>query len=197
MLVWLALLISLFGPVQEIVKAVTPVVDDERFARKSRGISTIFGYYGDRYGRGATRCLRDEDGRKRPVDPEHDVGIAHRDLDCGAVVHLTNMETGKSIRAVVIDAGPWGAISKHPETGEQFWYVKRHAQHRPGKDLCPARNCPVGKWRGIADLTPKAAELLGHDGWARIELVYDKRDLRSYKRLQDAKQRQQDRKNQS
>ncbi len=192
MLAWLALLTSLLSPLSIIEAA-----PDPQFTRTSRGVSTIFGYRGDRYGSGPTRCLRDEYGRKRPVDPENDVGIAHRDLDCGAVVYLTNLETGKSVRAVVIDAGPWGAISKHPETGEQFWYVKRHAYDRPGKDVCPARNCPVGRWRGIADLTPKAAELLGHDGWARIELVYDKRDLRSYKRLQDAKQRQRDRRNQT
>lgn len=159
------------------------------------GIATIFGYPGDRWGSGPTRCLYDEHGRKRPVDPEHDIGIAHRQLDCGAVVHLTNLETGKSLRAVVVDAGPWGAISHQP-TGEAFWYVKHHAYERPSRAVCPTGRCPVGKWRGIADLTPKAAELLDHDGWARIVLTYDRRDLRSYKRLQRMRQRQHDKRNQ-
>jgi len=164
--------------------------------RTSRGISTIFGYYGDRYGRSPTRCLYDDDGNKRPVDPEHDIGIAHRDLDCGAVVYITNLETGLSIRAVVVDAGPWGAMSKNA-AGKPIWYVKKNTNARPGRDVCPSRKCPVGRWRGIADLTPKAAELLGHDGWAKIVLTYDKRDLRSYKRLQKAKEAHEDRRNQS
>jgi hypothetical protein len=199
MLFWLSFLASLFGPANalEIAKILAPAADAPQYRRASKGISTIFGYKGDRYGSGATRCLRDELGRKRPVDPERDIGIAHRELDCGAVVHLTNMETGKTVRAVVIDAGPWGAMSKNPATGERFWYIKRHREDRPGKADCPAQNCPVGKWRGIADLTPKAAELLDHDGWARIKLVYDKRDLRSYKRLEKARQQQRDRRNQT
>jgi hypothetical protein len=165
----------------------------------SKGISTIFGYEGDRWGSGPTRCLKDENGNKRPVNPDletGDIGIAHRRLDCGAIVYLTNMETGITIRAEVIDAGPWGANSYNPDTGEKFWYVKLHRGDKPKKDKCPSLKCPEGKYRGIVDLTPRAAHLLGHDGWARIHLTYDKRDLRSWKRLEKAKQRQRDRRNQ-
>jgi len=171
-------------------------IPKSRHSKVSKGISTIFGYHGDKYGSGATRCLLDENGKKRPVDPDTDVGIAHRTLDCGAVVYLTNVETGVTIRAVVVDAGPYGATTKDPVTGEKIWYIKRGRGQRPSKKECPSQQCKEGRYRGIADLTPKAAELLGHDGWAWIRLVYDKRDLRSYRRLQKARQRQRDRRNQ-
>ena len=147
----------------------------------TKGIATIFGYAGDKYGSGPTRCLRDEAGKRRPVDPENDVGIAHRYLDCGAVVYVTNLETGKTIRAVVVDAGPWGAVSRNPDTGKWVWYIKRHRHAKPPKGKCPSQRCPVGRYRGIVDLTPKAAELLDHDGWAKVKLVYDRRDLRWHK----------------
>jgi hypothetical protein len=168
-------------------------IPKSRYSKVSKGISTIFGYKGDKYGSGKTRCLRNKTGRLRPVDPENDIGIAHRYLDCGAVVYLTNRETGKTIRTVVLDAGPYGASTIDPATGEKVWYIKRKPGQLPSKEDCPSQLCKEGRYRGIADLTPEAARLLGHDGWAHVKLVYDRRDLRWYRRLQKAKQRQRDR----
>lgn len=184
---WLA--IALFGVIRSHAYA-------DAYTVTEQGIATVFGYPGDKLGRGRTRCLYDVHGRRRPVDPERDIGIAHRELDCGAVVYVTNLETGLTLQAVVVDAGPWGALTTHP-SGKRVWYVKRSPWHRPGRDVCPSQRCKPGKWRGIADLTPRAAKLLGHDGWARVRLVYDKRDLRWYKALQRARQRQLDRRNQT
>jgi len=175
---------------------ILPTAEDVKQLKVVEGIATVFGHPNDYYSGGTTRCLYDENGRKRAVRPD-DVGVAHRELDCGAVVYVTNLETGKSVRAVVVDAGPWGAISTRPSTGNKFWYVKKHKYHRPGPTKCPSRRCKVGRWRGIVDLTPRAAALIDHDGWARVRIVYDKRDLRWYKKLQQAKQRRADRVNRS
>ncbi len=137
-----------------------------------RGLSTIFGSPGDKFAGGATRCLRDESGKPRRVRPD-DIGVAHRRLRCGSRVVVRSVRTGKVIITTVIDAGPYGAGRAGVD-----WYIKRRADTRPPG--CPT--CAPLPWRGIADLTPRAAALIDHNGLDRVELFYDKRNYRRRRR---------------
>ena len=136
---WLMLLISLMSPAPEVCS------------------SSEFGYEGDYLAGGRARHLG------RPVDPTHDIGIAHRTLPLGSVVLLNVPKMGTWVFAVVIDRGPYGRID---ETGS--WYNGAEEWRECGR----RSSCyPEGtRWRGCADLTPKTARLLSHDGWERIRI---------------------------
>lgn len=101
--------------------------------------ASVFGTPGDRWVGGDAFCL----GRRVNAT---DVGVAHRTLKCGTPLLLTNPRTRKRTIAVVVDRGPYGALD---EAGT--WFVRRTSTEG-------------GQWRGCLDLTPKAAELLGHNG---------------------------------
>ena len=126
-------------------------------APPERCSSTQFGYDGDVYAGGRAKHLG------RPVDPQHDIGIAHRTLPLGSLVllHVPDKETW--VVAVVIDRGPYGRIAK-----DGSWYNGASDWKRCGRN----EKCyPKGsRWNGCADLTPRAGRLLKHDGWERIEL---------------------------
>lgn len=132
---WLFILVSLLTPIEQCN-------------------STIFGYKGDEYAGGNALYLR------RPVDPEHDIGIAHRTLPLGSMVLLHVPKNNTWTAAVVIDRGPYGRTD-----AEGNWYNgaiewKKGRRFRKGS-----------RWNGCVDLTPKAAKLLKHDGWEKI-VVY-------------------------
>lgn len=107
--------------------------------------STFFGTPGDKWAGGDALYLR------RPIN-DRDVGIAHRSLKLGSAVVIVHARTGLFTVAQVVDRGPYGAI--HPDG---HWYVKK-------------RKAWPGKWRGCADLTPRTARLIGHDGWDRVHV---------------------------
>lgn len=111
--------------------------------------STVFGAPGDVWAGGDAYCLG------APVGP-YTVGIAHRFLPCGTPVLIRNARTGRSMVVPVVDHGPYGAL-----LDDGTWVVKKKAGD-------------PGRWRGCADLTPFTALLLGHDGWDRVELSYDR-----------------------
>ena len=119
--------------------------------------STEFGYQGDYLAGGKALHLG------RPVDPQHDVGIAHRTLPLGSMVvlHIPSRDTWTT--AVVIDRGPYGRLDS-----DGSWYNGASDWKRCGRK----RGCypPDTAWRGCADLTPKTAELLEHDGWEQIHI---------------------------
>jgi hypothetical protein len=118
--------------------------------------STIFGTAED-YASGSAgttaRYLR------RPVDPATDVGIAHRTLPLGTVVLLYQPKARVWAMAVVIDRGPYGRLDK-----DGAWY-NGAAEWRAGR-----RYRPGSRWNGCADLTPRLALQLQHDGWERVRL---------------------------
>jgi hypothetical protein len=118
--------------------------------------STIFGYEGDKYSGSKALYLG------RPVDPEHDIGIAHRGLPLGSLVVLHVPKRDTFVVAVVIDRGPYGRIDKDGNwyNGASEWkaHVRRNKPYSPGS-----------RWNGCIDITPRAAELLEHDGWEVVQ----------------------------
>ena len=128
------------------------------------GNSTIFGYKGDKWQGGKAFCI------KEYVWKTNVVGVAHRSLPCGWKVQLTNLRTGLSVIATVVDRGPYGA-----GTPGHDWYVKRKQDEPPPASLCQSigdAECKPRPWRGIIDLTPEAAKAIDHDGFERIKLQY-------------------------
>ena len=119
--------------------------------------STQFGYEGDKYAGGRALHLG------RPVNPETDVGIAHRTLPLGSQVLLHVPKRGTWTVAVVIDRGPYGRIDANGD-----WYngASDWKRCRRKKDCYPKGS----RWNGCADLTPRAGTFLSHDGWERIEV---------------------------
>lgn len=113
-------------------------------AEAETGKATRFAYVGDRQDGDTMRCL----GR-RLYDGEQ--GIAHRTLPCGTLVRVTNLRTGRSVVAPVVDRGPWGAML------DGAWVVKR-------------RRRDPGVWRGIADLAPATVAALQHRSFDRVRL---------------------------
>jgi hypothetical protein len=107
--------------------------------------STIFGQPGDKWAGGNALYLR------RPVN-RHDEGIAHRTLPIGSRVLVRNIRTGKASTATVIDRGPYGAIHRGK------WVLKKRAHHK-------------GRWRGCADLTPRTARLIEHNGREQVAVT--------------------------
>jgi hypothetical protein len=108
-------------------------------APDERCSSTIFGQPGDKWAGGNALALG------RPVAPD-DIGIAHRRLPLRSVVLLRNERTGRATLATVLDRGPYGATMP-----DGSWGLKR-------------RHSEPGAWKGCADLTPRAASILEHDG---------------------------------
>lgn len=73
------------------------------------------------------------------INPYAVMGIAHRTLPCGTRVELTNVATGRAVKATVVDLGPCSS----------------------GK--CPLR-VRLRKW----DLLPPVARALGSGGLVRV-----------------------------
>lgn len=150
---WLMLLISLMSSAPEVCS------------------SSEFGYEGDYLAGGRARHLG------RPVDPLHDIGIAHRTLPLGSVVLLNVPKRGTWVFAVVIDRGPYGRT--RPKGSEcleddrllangRCWYNGAEEWRKCRRQgSCYSEG---SRWRGCADLTPKTARLLSHDGWERIRI---------------------------
>lgn len=127
-------------------------------------LSTQFGHKGDGYGGRTPTVLYN-----RPVSSA-DVGIAHRSLPMGARVLVTNLRTGKSVVATVIDRGPWGKVD---EKGN--WFNGRKQRKRKGR------------YRGCADLTPRLVQLLGHNKkeLVKLELLGEDKWKTTTKKLAD------------
>ena len=106
------------------------------------GTASIFGYPGDKWAGGDAICL------KRPINNK-DVGIAHRWWPCGTKVAIYNFRTNKWVQAKVVERGPYGATLRGK------WVLKR-------------RQSDPGTYRGVADLTPRAARLLNHNGFETV-----------------------------
>lgn len=150
----------------ELLSALT--VDPEPMLTEALGpptecVSTIFGTKGDKWAGGGALYLG------RPVDPQRDIGIAHRTLPVGSLVVLQNpLKPDKWVVATVVDRGPYGALLAPDEEPAESQTCRTR---RDGKVWCvkKKRERP-GKWRGCVDTTPKAAKLLEHNGFQRIRL---------------------------
>lgn len=107
-------------------------------------IASVFGYEDDEHKGGEAICVH------RNLRPD-EIGIASRDLPCGAKVMLINPRNGRKVVARVVDHGPFGA-----KVGRK-WVIKR-------KETDP------GIWRGCLDITRQTQKVLRHNGFE--ELTY-------------------------
>ena len=123
-------------------------------------LSTQFGHPGDGYG-GRTPTIY----YGRPVSAE-DMGIAHRTLPIGSTVLVLNVRTGKSAKALVIDRGPYGKLD---EKGRWFNGI-RHKKRK-------------GNYRGCADLTPRLAKTIDHNGKETVQLTLLKKGRKRWRRF--------------
>lgn len=106
------------------------------------GQASNFGWHSDAMRGGDAACIHRE---IRPTD----IGVASRDLPCGSRIVITNIRTGLSTNAIVIDHGPYGAVYKGR------WVLKRRETDR-------------GEWRGILDLSLGAARRIQHNGFEPV-----------------------------
>ncbi len=106
-------------------------------SRPRAGLATTFGNIDKRTGKtekmagGKFFCL----GRK--VD-QKTVGVAHRWLPCGTMVLLVNIRNGRTVRAPVIDRGPYWAVPRscsHSALGR----FPGHACWKRGRAIVKAR----------------------------------------------------------
>ena len=123
-------------------------------------LSTQFGHPGDGYG-GRTPTIY----YQRPVSKD-DIGIAHRRFPIGSLVKVTNVRTGKSAKARVIDRGPYGKLDSRGR-----WFNGQKHKDREGI------------YRGCADLTPRLARAIGHNGKEIVRIVWLKNGRKRSNRL--------------
>jgi hypothetical protein len=139
------------------------------------GIASRFGDPGDKHVGGTLACKPKE----RVSLTEHQCAIRSKRYKCGTILILENKRTGQRSWCAVADRGPYGAnvfaqqegrwVPVLTESGRKAWYVKKRKSHNPPDDLCPSGNC-VGRWRGVADLSPAVSDALGHNGFERVRV---------------------------
>lgn len=84
---------------------------------------------------------------------------AHRELPCGTIINIKRVDTGKIVRAVVGDRGPFGAcISFHGHTracglGSKWINGRNFVKNK--------RPMKLASWRGILDMSIPLAKRLG------------------------------------
>lgn len=135
------------------------VAFEDAYGKPKTCISTIFGQKNDKWAGGNALYLG------RPIDPEKDVGIAHRTLPMGSKVVLLNPKNNKWVVATVMDAGPYGAMLRKGEKPAPGQICKKK---KTGTWCVKKNKSQPGKWRGCVDTTPLAAKMLGHNGYQNI-----------------------------
>lgn len=154
----LSLLLTLLGFREP---GVTEALVNGRFGKPKKCISTIFGMKRDKWAGGNALYLG------RPIKPKVDVGIAHRTLPVGSLVLLQNPKKKfRWVVAQVLDRGPYGAYLRE---GEEPAEGQTCEEKKMGTWCVKLRKSAPGEWRGCVDTTPKAAKLLGHNGYQRIK----------------------------
>lgn len=145
----------------------TRVQNQMNLTQCQEGVASVFGF-DLKDSSGPARCTG------RAVDPESEMGIAHRSLPCGTRVYVVNPRTGRRAYAKVIDRGPYGAAASLRDGAT--WYVKRRADSGPPPRVCSTLEsrgepCEPLPWRGVADLTPAVARTLRHNGLEPVVVV--------------------------
>lgn len=111
------------------------------------GRAAVYGHVGDRHAGGPLACTGQ---RLRP----RDLVCAHRTLPCGTAVIVRSERTQRVATCLVLDRGPYGAQLP----GGKF-VIKTRAEQR-------------GTWRGVVDLSPGVAEMLGVHDTEPVMLIY-------------------------
>lgn len=91
-------------------------------------------------------------------------GIAHRTLPCGTMVLITNIRNGKSVRAPVIDRGPYWIVPT--KCSRDDYGFPSHACWNRGRAKVSRYLDPASgiTFASCADLTPPVARAIGLNG---------------------------------
>jgi len=111
------------------------------------GLAAVYGYPGDRLAGGPLACT----GRMLRAE---DRVCAHRTLPCGTPLLIQSLRSKRIATCQVLDRGPYGA--RLP--GGRFIIKKR-----PGGR---------GTWRGVVDMAPAVASMLGVNALEPVRLIY-------------------------
>ncbi len=155
------------------------VLASKRTPNLTACIATQFAHKGDKWAGEKFFCTRRKVSHRQ-------FGIAHRTLPCGTMVLITNIRTGRSVRAPVIDRGPyWVVPTKCSRDNSGFPSHKCWAKGRAKvrRYLNPASGITFAS---CADLTPPVARAIGLNGKEPV-IVYvlpkkKKRKRRRYRR---------------
>ena len=111
------------------------------------GVAAVYGYPGDRLAGGPLACtgklLRAEDRV-----------CAHRTLPCGTPLLIQSMRSRRLATCQVLDRGPYGA------------------RLPGGRFVIKTRPSARGMWRGVVDLSPAVARMLGVRTSEPVRIIY-------------------------
>ncbi len=111
------------------------------------GLAAVYGYPGDHLTGGPLACT----GKVlRPTDRV----CAHRTLPCGTTLVIQSLRSRRIATCQVLDRGPYGA-----RLPSGRFVIKTHSQER-------------GTWRGVVDLSPAVARMLGVHTSEPVRLFY-------------------------
>ena len=124
------------------------------------GNASRYGYAGDPYdnvGTFACRGRLEQRYGSKAFAYMRNRGVAHRTLPCGTQILLQSRRSGRLATCRVLDRGPYGARLKNGR-----FVIKRRPEDR-------------GTWRGIVDLSPAVANMLGIDGNEPVRMLFLRR----------------------
>jgi rare lipoprotein A (peptidoglycan hydrolase) len=117
------------------------------------GLAAVYGYPGDRLAGGPLACTGKMLRSDEPV-------CAHRTLPCGTQLVIQSLRSQKFATCQVLDRGPYGA--RLP--GGRFVIKKRPSGR--------------GTWRGVVDMSPAVAGMLGVHTSEPVRIIYMKPGLK-------------------
>lgn len=95
---------------------------------------------------------------------------AHRELPCGTVINVKRVDTGKTVKAVVADRGPFGACVPYKGTSRACGNGLRWIN---GRDFVRKKKPMVtAVWRGILDMSLPLAKLLNVKNRLVMVVIY-------------------------
>ena len=122
------------------------------------GKAAVYGHAGDRLAGGPLAC-----SGKRLT--QNDLVCAHRTLPCGTPVLIWSLRSQRFATCRVLDRGPFGA------------------RLASGKFVIKKRAGQKGTWRGVIDLAPAVAGMLGLHDIEPVRLLYLRPDGRPLPRF--------------
>ncbi|MBL9006047.1 MAG: hypothetical protein JNJ46_17465 [Myxococcales bacterium] len=111
------------------------------------GLAAVYGQPGDRLAGGPLACTH------QPLRQDELV-CAHRTLPCGTQLLVQSRRSGRIATCRVLDRGPYGA-----RLASGRFVIKLRPEER-------------GTWRGIVDLSPAVAHMLGVTGNEPVRMLY-------------------------
>jgi len=111
------------------------------------GLAAVYGLPGDRLAGGPLACTG------QPLRQDELV-CAHRTLPCGTQILVQSRRSGRLATCHVLDRGPYGA-----RLASGRFVIKLRPEER-------------GTWRGIVDLSPAVANMLGTNGNEPVRMLY-------------------------